>query len=614
MENFLNRKFPDLPGSKPVERAVIQARKKGESPYDRGERIEAYITRLNVLFKDERSFALLKKKILNEYVTKMEDIPESYWKLQENIMRERGELGDWNNASEEEKMEIKKQNAEGALDDQKSSLEQWLDYFASSDSNYIPDDIKYWLFRNILKLQEFDKEKKEFPKRSKGTIKQFPDINHEALGHVVDALLKKFKGKKMEFEYDIQPTERQAFEQHLMKEDFAKLYAWANELMNPVPEHLLPVTEGEWRKFSQNSDGHALVQTIHGKGTGWCTAGENTAHKQLQGGDFHCYYTLDDDGKPTIPRIAIRMEQGKIAEVRGIAYKQNLDPYMSEVLATKLEEFPDKEQYLKKDRDMKCLTDIERKTKEKESLTKEDLEFLYEMKSQIEGFGYQKDPRIQEMRNGRNLNEDLSILFDCTPDQIALKKEDITEQTKVYIGEWMPEVMELLPKETKHIYEAFPNQKVLYRTIETDPSIKDTQAAIWALEDKGNKINSYAKQMLENVPFSQGQKSFDLVLFSVKALGFPSGATRTDIYKRAQELGLDLCPAEVGPQLRLQYEDQPMNDYLVVGMEPVAGAGGDPDLGHVYRRGSDPWLDDNDGEADDHWDGNDRFVFLRRKN
>ncbi|MFZ1720273.1 MAG: hypothetical protein WAU28_02875 [Candidatus Moraniibacteriota bacterium] len=613
MQNFLDRKFPDLPGSKPVERAVVQTRKKGESPHNRGERIEAYITRLNALFKDERSFALLKNKILNEYVTKIEEITESYWKLQENIMRERGELGDWKSASEEKKDEIKRQNAEGVLDDQKSSLEQWLDYFASSDSKYIPDDIKYWIFRNILKLQEFDKEKKEFPKRSKGTIKQFPDINYEALGYVVDALLKKFEGKKMEFEHDIQSDERQAFEQHLMKEDFTKLYAWANELMNPVPEHLLPITEGEWRKFSQNSDSPALVQTIRGKGTGWCTAGENTAHKQLQGGDFHCYYTLDDDGKPTIPRIAIRMEQGKIAEVRGIAYKQNLDPFMSDVLATKLEEFPDKEQYLKKDQDMKRLTEIERKIKDKVALTKEDLEFLYETRGSIVGFGYQKDPRIEEIRKGRSVKEDICVLFDCAPSQIAYTKESITENTKAYIGEWTPEAMRVLPKDMEHTYEEFPNKKVFYRTIENNPSIRDAKTAIEALEGKGNAVGSYAKQMLVNVSFSGEQKSFDLVSFSVKALGFPAGATRADIYKRAQELGLEICPAEVGPQLRLQYTDQPNNDYLLIGTEPVALADGGPSLFVVDRSDSDPWLVDDLGKADYHWLGSHRFVFLRRK-
>ena len=36
-----------------------------------------------------------------------------------------------------------------------------------------------------------------------------------------------------------------------------------------------------------------LVKSLEGKGTGWCTAGIETARWQLQGGDFHVYYTKD---------------------------------------------------------------------------------------------------------------------------------------------------------------------------------------------------------------------------------------------------------------------------------------------------------------------------------
>lgn len=61
-----------------------------------------------------------------------------------------------------------------------------------------------------------------------------------------------------------------------------------------------------------------------------------TAQTQLQGGDFYVYYSKNTDGADVIPRVAIRMEEDKIAEVRGIAPKQNVDPYIAPVIEEKI--------------------------------------------------------------------------------------------------------------------------------------------------------------------------------------------------------------------------------------------------------------------------------------
>lgn len=389
----------------------------------------------------EMGIQALKKVLLDKFVTKFEEIPESWHVLNERIIRERGQGGDWGRYSPEQKQKERHQQAEAVLADQEASLEQWIDYLASPDSSYMPDYIKYWTFRSISDLSEYDKEKGEFPKRSKGTVKMFPDINHEALGYIIDAVLKKQEGAPVDFGQftaDLSDEQKETFKKSLTSENFAKLYGWANEQIHPIAKHLLPITEGEWVKYEQDTEDTEhykdLNQAIRGRGTGWCTAGENTAKTQLQGGDFYCYYTLDDNQKPTIPRIAIRMEGGKIAEVRGIAFKQNLDPYMGEVLAEKLEAFPDKKEFLKKDSDMQTLTALERKAKKGEQLDKDDLMFLYEMNAPIEGFGYQKDPRINELRSMRNLKEDLLVIFELQREDIATSIEEITEHTKLYAG------------------------------------------------------------------------------------------------------------------------------------------------------------------------------------
>src|SRR5262245_12257575 len=52
----------------------------------------------------------------------------------------------------------------------------------------------------------------------------------------------------------------------------------------------------------------------------------------------------------------------------------------------------------------------------------------------------------------------------------------------------------------------------------------------------------------------------------------------SDVYERARRVGLELCPAEVGPQLRLEYRNQPLGEALDIAMEPVALYSGDPTI------------------------------------
>jgi len=622
MEKFLTEKYTDLPGSEPVERAVKKKIRQGEKgPSTKENRVEVYLERLEGVINNPRALERLKYQILDKYTTKFEDIPESYWNSLAGELRRRGEGGDWENVTEEQKEELKQKNAEVVLTDQRDSLEQWVDYFASSDSAYIPTSLKYWIFRNIIGLQDLvkkkdgDKEYIEFPKRSKGTVKPYPDINHEALAYVVDAVIKHREGKGIEFEYDIQQEERKEFEQFLAKENFAELYAWSNELMNPIPEHLLPITTGQWVKYDQNSDPKNLVGAIRGHSTGWCTAGLNTARTHLQGGDFYVYYTLDDDQKMTIPRLAIRMEgQDKIAEdPRGIAYKQNLDPYMVPILEKKLAEFgPIGEVYQKKSADMKYLTEIEHKTEKNILLTKEDLLFLYEVNSSIEGFGYKKDPRIAEIREKRNLKEDLPILFACEPAQIAQNIKELKPDTVAYIGPWNPAVLNVLPKTVTHIYESFPDKKVFRKEIIPDSKITSAETARARLTAEGHKISDYSQGLLTSVDWSEKLKSsYEVVSFSVSDLfGDTKIHTYAEIKAKALEQNLDLVPQSLAPSIRLNYEKK--GEWTVMAMNPVRGRVGDLRLFHCRWSVSGSWLYDNYGRDDDEWHRGRRFFFVRK--
>lgn len=131
----------------------------------------------------------------------------------------------------------------------------------------------------------------------------------------------------------------------------------------------------------------------------------------------------------------------------------------------------------------------------------------------------------------------------------------------------------------------------------------------------GMKIGDWANDILGKPAFTAttSETEVELVVASVAELGFKDGATRKDIYVRAQEFGLDLCPPEVGPQLRLQYTDQPKGEWLVIAMEPITGSDGNLDLFGVEHDDGERWLSASDGNPGNFWDGGHRFVFLRRK-
>lgn len=154
-----------------------------------------------------------------------------------------------------------------------------------------------------------------------------------------------------------------------------------------------------------------------------------------------------------------------------------------------------------------------------------------------------------------------------------------------------------------------------WKTIQLGTGIKTADDFRKAVKKTGMKIDDWANDILGKPTFTayESLTEVELVVCSVAELGFKDGATRKDIYVRAQELGLDLCPPEVGPQLRLQYTDQPKGEWLVIAMEPITDSDGSLDLFGVGHGGDARWLSAYNGGPDVFWDGYDRFVFLRRK-
>lgn len=602
-------KNPELQTSPEVNRAVEREERKTEErvPNDPSERIDAYVERLENIFlnpdekKRERNFEMFRDKIYDALIIKKENFPESYFELQQRIARERGQ------AVEEIPENVREQMMNVAIEDQKHSLDAWIDYLTSNDAVY-PAWFKYYAWNQITKLSQFDKERGEFKKRTSTTVAPYPDIYREPLAQIADIYLK-IKEDNKHFK---EPEIKEAF-----SKKFPTLYA---ELISKSLAASMEGREeirGQWVKYEQgdNAAAEKLFESLEGKGTGWCTAGKSTAETQIESGDFYVYYTNDASGEPTQPRLAIRMDgDNKIGEVRGVLPHQGVEPLMQEVLDGKLSEFgSEADAYRKKSEDMRILTSLERKKEKEEPFTKDDLVFLYEINSSIEGFGYQKDPRIAELRKDRNVEEDMLVIFECTKDQIAHVPSEITENTKAYIGQLEPGIFQKLPETLEHVYTSFPEKKIRREMVEIGG--KPKEQLISEMEASGININSYAKSMMDNPDFITGTsyEEVKLVRLTVADLGFKTSATTDQIYERAQALGLELCPPDTGPNYRLKYKDQPLNEWVRIGMKQITDPGGYPSVFRLGRDDDGLWLDDDWAGPGSTWDPGRGFVFRFRK-
>jgi len=104
----------------------------------------------------------------------------------------------------------------------------------------------------------------------------------------------------------------------------------------------------------------------------------------------------------------------------------------------------------------------------------------------------------------------------------------------------------------------------------------------------------------------------ELLTVSAAELGLQGEtASLRKIYALAQQLGFGLAPAEIAPQLRLQYLDQPIGEFLIIGMEPIRTWTGEAVILTVANGGAGLILIGQDGRADAEIPLTSRFVFVR---
>ena len=111
----------------------------------------------------------------------------------------------------------------------------------------------------------------------------------------------------------------------------------------------------------------------------------------------------------------------------------------------------------------------------------------------------------------------------------------------------------------------------IWRRIKIGIGLKTVDDFRKAFGINGLHLDNGAIHVLDNEAFTVAEQEIevDLVRMAVRDLGFNETKPYDLVCSRALELGLELCPAEIGPQLRLQYLDQRKDGHLLVAMQPI---------------------------------------------
>ena len=373
----------------------------------------AYLSRLDRMIEkhgdalEQKLWAASAENVVMNY----EDIPDAYWKQQEQILRDNGHGRE---LSRHEKEIL----AEDLIEKQRESINTWSNYLGDKDCPY-PLWFKVYAFDGVSKMGLINKETREFEKRDKTTVASFPSLNPEVLAKVYRNI-NEFYGVNKE-DWLAQHPDDEKLVSLVKSGNFPKLYAkelFDTKTIIKTPENSEDI-EGDWFTYLEG-DEDELAKVA--EGTGWCIADPNVAHDYLKYGNNGQYrdketdeesnskakfivFKLKDrnspDGYSTSGSASIRLDpDGKVAEISGLDEGQALEDSLVQTVKEKVLSLPGGKEFLQKFEDKQTLIRLDHKLQKDEDLTKEELSFLYQLDRPIATLDtYNRvDPRIPELK------------------------------------------------------------------------------------------------------------------------------------------------------------------------------------------------------------------------
>ncbi len=401
-----------------VDSSFEKFRKTGEKLVGKNDerRVDAYLERLNRGIEkygtdyENRLWRMTEDSLIID----ADNIPESYWKTQEQILRDNGqdrELGD------HEKSVL----AEDIQKKQRESLKSWTNYLSHEDCPY-PTWFKVYAINGVSKMGVFDKAKKVYKKRDKDSVAPYPHFNAAVLGKVYSAI-SDFYGIDTDTDLANSPADasnddaRKAELSALVKSgNFNKLYSkllLSEKVIMKTPEKTEDI-KGEWIEYKLGEE-EKLAEAADG--TPWCIASPAVGRSYLTTGrygqsygdsgvendaKFILFHLYDNDGRLADNACAsVRLNtDGEVDEISGLNDGQALEDSLVPIVEEKVRSLPGGEKFLRRFADKNKLIAIDRKMQSGAEITNDEFRFIWELDRPIESLDTynDRDPRIDEFR------------------------------------------------------------------------------------------------------------------------------------------------------------------------------------------------------------------------
>ena len=322
----------------------------------------AYLSRLDRMIEkhgdaiEQKLWAASAENLVMDY----EDIPESYWKQQEQILRDNGQ-------GRELSRDEKEMLAEDLIEKQRESITSWTKYLGDKNCPY-PLWFKVYAFDGISKMSNtLNLDDADYNRRDNTTALSFPKLNAEILAKVYRQI-NDFYGVDKE-NWLAQHSDDEKLVSLVKSANFPKLYA--KELVDTkvilkTPERTEDV-HGDWFEYKLGDEEEIASLA---EGTKWCVVDPNVAHSYLVYGEYGHSRSTETDEKsnskakfiifrledPNSPGVfasngsaSIRLDpNGIVDEVSGLNEGQAVEDALVPIVKKKALSLPGGEKYLQK--------------------------------------------------------------------------------------------------------------------------------------------------------------------------------------------------------------------------------------------------------------------------